>query len=375
MTDLYFSPARCIVNLEAIKNNFRSLGSPGNLMPVIKSDAYGHGLLPVAEALDSVNAARFAVGIVQEGIALREKGFKQQIVLLMGCNSSDDWGLAQKYDLTPLLGSFDDFEKIDAALGQEPISVCVKCDSGMSRLGFTLDEMGFLLDNLRSRPHVNPCMTASHFACADMPDENEFTGSQSRIFENFYRSLHSVYNSILPSLGNSAASLDIHRNPDEIFRPGLILYGGNPFYKTDYENLGSELEWAMELAAPIIQVRALRPGQSVSYGCTFTAEKAMRVAIVACGYSQGYLRQWSNRVHALVQGVRVRQVGRICMGMLMLDVSSLPDVREGDLAWLVGGEATQGHVAVTIQELSDLANTIPYELLCIFGAMNPRVYR
>ena len=365
-----FSPARCQINLGAIRRNFHRIGSPESLMPVIKSDAYGHGLLEVAATLDGAGARRFAVGLAEEGKFLRERGFRQEIVALMGCLSPEDWQIARAYRLTPLVGSFADLD-MAAAVADSPQGICIKCDTGMSRLGFGLGEAGELLERLRRAANLRPDMLLSHYACADMPEKVEYTGWQTRVFYEFYGALKAEFPEVLPSLGNSAASLRPRAMDREIYRPGFVLYGGNPFYGTEREEWGSDLEQAMSLGAPVAATRPLAPGQSVSYGCLFTARKAMRAAIIACGYSQGYPRSLSNKADVMIGGRRARQLGRVCMGMCIADISDAPDTRPGDTAWLTGGADAGG---VTLQELADIAGTIPYELMCDFGAMNPRVY-
>lgn len=373
MSDAIFSPTRCVVNLGAIRRNFMSLGSPEFLMPVIKSDAYGHGLLETAKVLSDAGAVRFAVGCAQEGAVLREAGFRQEIVALMGCLSPEDWDLAQERDLTPLAGSFADLDMAEARVSK-PQKICVKCDSGMSRLGFSSEEIAPLIERLRELNNLRPTMIASHFACADMPEEKGYTAYQTGVFNNFYKNLKDAFPDAARSLGNSAASLARADMGEEIFRPGLILYGGNPFYNTSSVSLGAKLEPAMSVSAPIMAIRRLEKGQSVSYGCAFVAPRAMRVAVVGCGYSQGYSRSLSNQARVILNGRSAPQIGKICMGMFMIDISDFPDAAIGDLAWIVGGETEKGHSPVTMQELADLAGTIPYEMMCVFGAMNPRSY-
>ncbi len=130
----------------------------------------------------------------------------------------------------------------------------------------------------------------------------------------------------------------------------------------------------MSVSAPVMQVRELRAGQSISYGRTFTATHDMTVAVIACGYATAYPRALSNRADVLLHGRRARVVGRVCMSMMMADVSHIPDVKRGDSAWLVGGEAADGQTPVTVEELARLADILPYELPCLLGEVNQRLY-
>lgn len=365
-----FSLARCIIDCGAVQRNFARLDKPENLMPVIKSDAYGHGLMEVAGALNAVGACRFAVGLPEEGIFLRKMGFKQEILPLMGCNDDKDWEATFTYGLLALLRNSADLINAVSGVSGTRLAAAIKVNTGMNRLGFDLEDLPFLLEWLRSNPHIVPVYCITHLACADDPDKKEITGEQLDLFYRFYHALKQKYPQIIISLGNSAVALQA--NKGEILRPGLALYGGNPLCGTRLPESSINLEWAMSLQSKIIALRKLKAGKYVSYGAAFRAEKDMTIAVVGIGYSQGYPRSLSGRSHALIQGRRVPQIGRICMGMTMFDVSGLHNVKEGDTVWLAGGEGEDN--PVTIQELAAVAGTIPYELLCAFGAMNPREY-
>lgn len=363
-----FTPSICHINLSAIARNFQRLGHPEQLLPVIKSDAYGHGLAETAQALSNVGAQRFAVGLADEGSVLRQLGHKQLIIVLMGCLCPGDWEMALRYQLMPIIGNFENLKLASELMGRHPgktMQIAIKADTGMSRLGFSLADIGSVIDFLTQNPALKPGMLLSHLACADMPEEEEFTKTQMNLFDSFYEALSSQFPGLPRSLGNSAATLKDHKY--ELGRPGLALYGANPLPGPDITGL----EWAMAVSTPIIQIREIAPGQSVSYGRTFVAKKPMRIAVVACGYATGFSRKLSNNAEMLVNGQRVRQVGRICMSMSCLDISNIPDAKPGDRAWIMGGE---GENPVTAQEIADKLETIPYEILCLLGELNPRVY-
>ena len=370
-----FTPSRCHIDLAALRRNFARLGEPGSIMPVVKSDAYGHGQQAVARALDGAGARRFAVGTVCEGVALREAGLGQTIVPLMGAISREDWQAAAAHDLTPLLTDFEDIEKAAACCpADRPFRVALKCETGMNRLGFSAEELPAALESLRRFPRLAPVLALSHLACADMPGETAYTQAQAERFASMCAVLREAFPDIARSLGNSAGALGLPESRYEACRPGLALYGGNPFAGTAWETRGTGLEWVMSVSSPVLQVRQLKAGQSVSYGRIFTAPQAMTVAVVAAGYATGFARALSNRIDLLINGRRVPQVGRVCMSMLMADVSSLPDVRTGDTAWILGGPAAPGQRPVSAQEMADELGTIPYEILCLMGSTNPRVY-
>lgn len=364
-----FSPSFCQVDLAAVAANFRALGDASLLMPVIKADAYGHGLLPVARKLAQAGAIRFAVGSSCEGVLLRQHGFSHDVVLLMGCHTPEEWFQAVEHGLMPIVGSPEDIVAAQTVCGpSREMAVAIKCDSGMGRLGFAPDQAGAVIELLRGASALRPVLAVSHLACADMPEESTYTQEQIAAFDHFFTALATAFPGVKRSLGNSAATLE--KLPGDIGRPGLAIYGGDPFGSTSDHSLS----WAMSVAAPIIHVRQLRAGQSVSYGKIFTAHEDMRVAVVACGYATGISRSLSGRMHMLVHGRRMRQIGRICMGMSMLDITDVPEARPGDLAWIMGGKAAPGEEAPTPWELANALDTIPYEILCQMGSMNERVY-
>lgn len=370
---LSFSPTRCHVNLPAIKRNFQRLGPPHALMPVIKSDAYGHGFVPVAKALKEAGAQRFAIGGASEGAHLRQAGFDQQLLLLTGCHTPNDWEIAAHCGLLSLVNDFTNLEM--AAACPNNLEIAIKCDSGMGRLGFATDDIPAIAEKIRNSPNLKPVMVVSHFASSDMPEDAEYAAGQMAAFEEFAKALAQIFPGIKRSLGNSAAALGLPAAAYDVLRPGLAIYGGNPFLGTPRENAGDGLEWAMSISTPILQVKRLAKGQSVSYGRIFRAPRDMDVAVVSCGYSQGLARGLSGRTDMLVRGRRVPQIGRICMSMCMLDVSSMPDVAPGELAWPLGGVADAGTSPVDAWELAMKLDTIPYEFLCLMGSLNLREYQ
>lgn len=366
-----FTHATCHINLAAIERNFRKLGDPRRLMPVIKSDAYGHGLAEAADALARAGAARFAVGTLSEGLFLRSKGHGQPVSLLLGCLDSQEMEQALRADLLPFIGSF---EALDTAVGVEPGKkkrIALKFDTGMGRLGFFLEQMPLLLDWLRSHPEIAPAMVGSHLATADMPGKNADTRRQIEDFSKITAALRSVFPDIEASLGNSAAlALEV----DGIIRPGIALYGGNPLAGTGAEGRLPKLEWAMSLEAPILQIKTLPAGAPVSYGALYRASSPVKVAVIGAGYASGISRGLSGELNVLIQGKRCRQIGRICMGMFMVDVDPVPHASAGDSAWIIGGEAVAGQAAPTPEEVANLQGSIPYEVLCLVGSLNPRKY-
>ena len=377
VSDCTFSPSLCHIDLAAIRRNFGRMGKAEKLMPVIKSDAYGHGLVPVARVLSDAGARRFAVGTVSEGMALREAGLRQTIVPLLGALTDVEWQGAAMQGLTPVVGNFDQLERAAAHCHAGRIlRVAIKCETGMGRLGFSQEELPQAIDRLRNIPGISPAMVISHFSCADVPEQEAYSQDQIKRFTAMSDALRTAFPDIERSLCNTAGTIGRPEAHFEVCRPGISLYGGNPFTGTSWEGKGAALglEWAMSVSAPVIEVRQVADGRSVSYGRLFTAQKPATVAVVAIGYATAFNRSLSTRAAMLINGRRAPQVGRVCMGMIMADVSDLPPVHVGDTAWLVGGPAEAGQKAVTPQDIADALGTISYEVLCLFGGMNPRVY-
>lgn len=345
-------------------------------MPVIKADAYGHGLLHVASTLTSCGACQYAVGTVDEGQELRNAGHQEKIICLLPPYTKDEWLIASQLNLTPLVGSFEALKQAASVCNaQRPLSIAIKLETGMHRLGFRKEELSELIDTLRTTPTVIPKLALSHFACSDMPEQDKYTKKQYDLFSSLTDCLKAEFPRLKRSLLNSSGTLALSEAPFEISRPGITLYGGNPFKGTTKHALGDDFEWVMSLSAPVLQVTKLKGGESVSYGRTFTASKDMKLAVISAGYATGVPRLLSNKLQVLLHGRRVPQVGRICMSMMMLDVTELPETVAGDTAWLLGGENNlTGQMPITPQDWADALDTISYEILCNVGGLNKRVY-
>ncbi len=377
MSPCKFSHTLCHVDLGALQRNFKRCGTPAGLMPVLKSDAYGHGLLECARALAAVGAERFAVGCADEGRALREAGLGQDILPLMAPVTAEDWDLVTGCSLMPLVCSMEQLEAASArASGEHPLPLAIKLETGMHRQGFREEELPELIARLRQNPALEPRLALSHCSCADIPERHDYTTGQVDLFERMAQGLACAFPDIRASLFNSAGILDstYRHNMEDISRPGVVLYGGNPFAGTSKEALGSSLEWTMSLSTLILQVTTLRKGEGISYGHLFRADHDMKIAVAGAGYANALPRALTSRLDALVHGKRVRSVGRVCMNMTMFDVSNIEDVRAGEELWLLGGRACPGERPVTAQEWAQKLGTISYEVLCLVGNSNARVF-
>lgn len=366
------------IRLAAIRANYRFLCSHGSrVIGVIKADAYGHGLFEVAQALAQEGCDTFAIGTVEEGAALRQflsgADIKARIISLLGPVDPEDYSLLWEHDIIPFVGDFRQLETLagQAARAGKGLSVSLKFDTGMARLGFVGEDIPRLVDRLREAPLLRPVMASSHLATADDPEAVAQVMSQASRFEAMLAALAQAGFPVEANLANSAGILAHQNLHHQSQRGGIALYGANPFAGSAWEHLGRGLTPAMEVRTKIVAVHALKKGQSISYGGTYTAGRNMRVAIVAAGYADAYSRGLTGKgAQMLVAGRRVPQIGRVCMQLCACDVSEVPDVRVGDWAVLLGGS---GPLAISAEELASWWGTISYEVFCLLG-MNRRVY-
>lgn len=349
------------------------------LMPVIKADAYGHGHIRIARVLMKEGAKLFASGSIQESAELRaglssDAGNAEgpAVLSLLGITAPEDILLASTSGVISVIHCFRQLDMLSHSL--TPLTVALKCNTGMYRLGFEEEELPLLLAKLATMPHVKPVLALSHMASADTELGKQAARVQASVFKGMLGSIRAQYPNIAVSLGNSAGTLLAREITDiigpHICRPGIALYGANPFAGTSLEPLGAELSPAMSVSAPVIAVRDLPTGCGIGYGHTFRATKNMRVAIIAAGYADAYPRSMSGKGVICVRGVRAPVLGRVSMQMTAVDVSACPEAKPGDEAWILGGPYDE---AVSVAELAWLWGSISYEVFCLLG-MGTRVY-
>lgn len=376
------SCVQTIIHTQALQANIRFLQErhPA-FMPIVKADAYGHGRDIVARALQTQGVNHMAVGTVGEAVRLRQQNIHGELVALMGLTCPEDAALAQRNNVTVLMHSPENLElavrhaRSGNAETAPPLALALKIDTGMSRLGFAPERVPDLVRQLAQTPELRPALVLSHLASADDPAQDAFTLSQISRFQQAAAVLCAAFPGIKTSLGNSPGLLGWPGSAGDLPRPGLALYGVNPFAGTCKEALGHGLSPVMEATAPVLAVHDLQQGQSAGYGCAFVAPDFMRVAVVAAGYADGYPRSLS-RTHpalgqnragqgaVLIHGQRAPLIGRVCMQMCLANVTGIPHVTQGDTAYLLGGP---GQNTISVLDLAGWAETIPYEILCNLG--------
>jgi alanine racemase len=348
-------PIRATIDASALAHNLaiaRRQAGGARVWAVVKANAYGHGIERAAKALEDADG--FALLDFVEALRLRNAGVTKPILMLEGIFQPADVQLLARHSLTPVIHSIAQVEMLEKRVLERPIEVFMKVNSGMNRLGFTVDNVRIAWNALQAHPAISGVTLMTHFADADGPGG---VAAQLDWFNSMTAALPGPR-----SLANSAAMLRFPETIADWVRPGIMLYGCSPFADQSAENLG--LRPAMTLASEIIALQHLEPGEHVGYGFGFEAGQAMRIGVVACGYADGYPRHAPSGTPVLVAGQRTCTVGRVSMDMLCVDLTHLPDAGNGTPATLWGEGLSADEVAAS-------AGTLSYELLCALAARVP----
>lgn len=362
------NPTVAEVSLPALRHNLREVSQrvgPAVILAVVKANAYGHGAIPVSQALLAAGAHQLGVTTVEEGLELRHAGITAPILVMGGVF---DMPTVQRFDLAVVLPSRESIETAVRFADSHalPLRVHLKVDTGMSRLGVAPEEaLALLRTDWPTNLRLEGVM--SHLASADEPD-GEATEGQLTRFRAFLETLQSAGLKV-PSahIANSAAILRFPSSRFDLVRPGLMLYGYSSG-PTPSEDLRPALAWKTR----VIQIKKVNKGQPVSYGGTFVAPRLSTLAVLPVGYADGYSRALSNNGHVLIGGRPAPVVGRVCMDLTVVDVTDHPSAQPGDEAVLLG---RQGAATITADTLAAWQNTISYEVLCRIGPRVTRVYR
>ena len=371
--DLLHSRTWAEVSLESIVGNMNAmkarLGSGTRFLGVVKANAYGHGAVPVARALEENGCDHLAVACLPEAVELREAGLRLPILILGRTDPAFTAELI-RYDITQSVGdpaTARGFSEAAAAVGGT-LKCHLKLDTGMGRLGFTCragaPAPAEAAEALKL-PGLEFTGVFTHFAVSDTEGGEDYTRAQLAAFTETVAALEKARGARfgIRHCANSGAMLSWPEAYLDMARPGIMLYGCMP--GCDY------IRPAMAVRTRVQQVKDFAPGDTVSYGRTYAAPSPRRVAVVPIGYADGLHRVLSNRMEMLLRGRRVRQIGRICMDMCMLDVTDVPEAAPGDIVTVIGRDGDQ---EITADELAGLAGTISYELLCAVSPRVPRIY-
>ena len=352
-------PAQALIDLAALRHNYQLARqcSGGKALAVVKADAYGHGAVLCAQALQA-EADGFAVACIEEALELRAAGITQPILLLEGFFEASELALIDQHQLWCVVHSLWQLDAIEQARLSRPLQVWLKLDSGMHRVGLFPEQYQAAYRRLQASGKVDKIVLMSHFARADELDCPR-TEEQLAVFNAAREGLQAEV-----SLRNSPAILGWPQVPSDWVRPGIMLYGATPFEQA--QALAAQLKPVMTLQSKIIGVRELPAGEPVGYAARFVAERPTRVGVVAMGYADGYPRHAPTGTPVALDGQLTRIIGRVSMDMLTVDLTDLPQAGLGSRVELWGAQVLASDVAAHAQ-------TIPYQIFCNLRRV-PRLY-
>lgn len=365
------------IDLDAIEHNLehisRQIGAHARVLAVVKCDGYGHGSVPIARAIENMEpVGGFATATAEEAMELRRAGI-QKPILILGYTFPYAYEELIRQGVRLTVFREDTLERLETAARRvgEKAFVHVKVDTGMGRIGIQPQEDNLaFLQRIADSEYLELEGIFTHFAKADERDMS-YTLEQMERFNRFVTLAQDRLGARIPCChaANSAGIIRMEEAHLDLVRAGIILYGLYPS-----EDMAGEADWlrpALSLHSHLVYVKEVSPGQSISYGGTFTADRKMRVGTVPVGYGDGYPRSLSGRGYVLIRGRRAPILGRVCMDQFMVDLSELPQAAEGDPVVLIGRD---GQEEITAGELGALSGRFNYELMCDLSPRVPRVY-
>lgn len=356
-------------NMEQMKQNIRP---ETKVMAVIKADGYGHGAVQIAEMMERWNYIwGFAVATLDEAVVLRTEGI-QKPILVLGCVFPDQYMEMLKHEIRMNIYTEEMAESISRMAAREGKTAYmhIKLDTGMSRLGFGINEQSAeTIKRISKMPNVNMEGIFTHFTKADEKDKSftkkqiqEFVWMTERLKEKNVRFTYE-------HCSNSAGIIDVPEANFDIVRAGISTYGLYPSEEVDKTNV--KLKLALALKSHVAFVKEIERGTPVSYGGTFVAKEKMKIATIPVGYADGYPRSLSNKGYVLIRGKKAPILGRVCMDQFMVDVTQIEGVSFGDKVTMIGKD---GNEILPVEVLSELSGRFNYEFVCDLGKRIPRVY-
>ena len=343
------------IDLSALRHNLqrvKQLAPDSKTIAVIKADGYGHGLVRVAKALEDADC--FGVASLDEALQLRSKNIRKTVVLLEGVFEASEFSKAGLQNAEVVIHHISQLEMLEeyartASNAASRISVWLKVDTGMHRLGFPPDIVNIAWQRLQAIPLVKEVYLMTHLANAD-DTKDMVSKMQVQLFDKATQGLQAP-----KSIANSGGIIGWPESHGDFVRPGIMLYGVTPFNKGT--GLDHDLKPVMTLTSALIAVNFHKKDTPIGYGGTYTCTKDMSVGVVAVGYGDGYPRHAKSGTPVLVNGKKAQLVGRVSMDMICVDLSEQPDAKVGDPVTLWGE-------GLPIEEVARSADTIGYELLC-----------
>lgn len=370
------------INLDAALYNFNSIKAAidenTKILAVLKTDAYGHGAVPIARLLeDEQKLYGFALATAEEALILRNSGISKPLLVLGYTFPSSYENLILK-DVSFTVFREDMLEELaktarnlSSTEYQYKVKIHLKVDTGMGRIGITPDDEGIsFIKRVMEYPEIQIDGLFTHLAKADEKDRT-YTNNQISIFNSFSERIEKELGLNIPfkHVSNSAGIIEYPEANMDLVRAGIILYGLWPSKDVSKEKV--PLKPVLSLHSKIVFIKTVPPKTSISYGGTFVSEKEMIIATVPIGYGEGYPRSLSNKADVLIRGQRCKILGRVCMDQLMVDVTDVKDVKEGDVVTLIGQDGSE---IISMEELGDISGRFNYEMACDFGKRIPRVF-
>ena len=364
------------IDLDAIIHNMAQMQSrisnETKIMGVIKTDGYGHGAVPIGRELESLAVTwGYETATVEEAQILRRNGLKKPI-LVLGAAFQEQYGALMTEDIRATVFSLRQAQEMEEAAAQAgaQITVHIKIDTGLSRLGFqATEEAAEEIAQIAAMPHMIIEGIFTHFAKSDARDKTMAREQMERFLK--IRKLLADRQVIVPIVhcSNSAAIIDLPEANMDVVRAGISLYGMWPSDEVQKENL--DLKPVLSLKSRIVFLKDLEPDRTISYGATYKTNGWQRIATIPVGYGDGYPRSLSNQGYVLIHGKKAPILGRVCMDQFMVDVSQIPETVMGDQVTLIGKD---GEERITMEMLGDLSGRFNYELACDLGKRIPRIY-
>ncbi|HSE35721.1 MAG TPA: alanine racemase [Blastocatellia bacterium] len=369
-------PTWAEINLDNLIHNFRitrgAMGAGVAIMPAVKADAYGHGAVECARALETAGAEWFGVAMPEEGLSLRSAGITAPILTLGGFWEGQE-ELIIEHRLTPAIFRLDLLERLNRAAraAGRVVDYHLKVDTGMGRLGVPHSELGPFLEGVTSFEHARLDGVMTHLASADYPDKKEFTAGQISLFEAAVELVHSRGHR--PTWIHGANSAGAHAHPrsrGNLVRPGGVLYG---LWRDVTDRSIEALDWrpVLSLRTQIMLLKTVQAGVPVGYGGLFVTSRESQIATLAIGYEDGLRRALSNRGKVIIREQVAPIVGRVSMDLTLVDVTDVKGASIGDEVMIIGGS---GMVGITAEEVAAQAGTLSYEVTCGISDRVPRRY-
>ena len=365
------------IDLDAVQFNFdqmsKNIPQGTKIMAVVKTDAYGHGAVPLASFMEPCEKLwGFATATVDEAVELRQAGIKKPI-LILGYTFPECYTHIVKNEIRQTIFTLDMAKALsnEAVRQNKKAYIHIKLDTGMGRIGYqNAKEAAADAEKISKLPMLEIEGVFTHFANADASSQ-ENTLRQLEKFDEMIEAMEAIGVTFsLKHCANSAGIIELTERKFDLVRAGIISYGLWPSDEVKKDVV--QLKPILSLKSHVVYVKEVEPGCAVSYGSTWVAEEKRKIATIPIGYGDGYPRSLSNKGYVLIKGCKAPIVGRVCMDQMMVDVTDIPEeIRVGDRVTLIGQD---GDLTITAEEIGDLSGRFNYELVCDLGNRIPRIY-